>query len=316
MADFYSQYFNDGAEIDAALLAAQTAMTKGAGGTYIQGVHFGGAGLPTEQEFVAANINNRYFEENLIFEFDAQNLPITQDLVFNNIMMGIRTITINTSVSLGRYLYTQSIIGGVTINSTAPQTARRIYTNYTPRFAMRGVKTETLQCWGCNRVVFQQGVGDSIEIGEMTIPGCFAHIEGTSYDITIGTANLSGSEFHVPTAFEGNLTIGNIDTVVGTIVDNRPGNPLDTFARKQGLTKTIDLTGMPGGQLFLELPAGHMLVSVAGSYHYQTPGQPISIAIGNHLVEWDVTAQDFYVTLQSYGNIDHGELIINFKEAV
>ena len=206
----------------------------GVPGIYTQGTDFDGPDLPTFQEFIDANISNRNFDGAVTLELHQNELPANDDHVIQNILIGDNTLVINSSVRLGRYLHIKGIVGAVNIESTAPETARRIYGSYIGRLALRGVKTTLVQCWGTNRVVFQRGTNESIEIGTLTTPGCFCSVETGDYDITIDTANLQGGCFEIGEPYIGNITIGNIGQTGGQII--APGRPLlETFER-QGLT--------------------------------------------------------------------------------
>ena len=210
----------------------QDAMVKGTPGTYTQGVDFDGPNLPSFQEFVDANISNRFFNGAVTLELHQNDLPAAQDHLIENMLTGDNTFRIETSVRLGRYLHLKSIVGGVNLVSTAPQVASRVYANYIGRFAMQGVKATLVQTWGTNRVVFQRGTDESIEIGTLTAPGCFCSVETGEYDITIDTANLQGGCFEVGLPYTGKISIGNIGETSGQIIDNRPGRPLETFIRR------------------------------------------------------------------------------------
>ena len=209
-------------------------LRKGTPGTYTQGVHFDGPDLPTFREFIDANISNRFFEGAVTLELHAQELPASEDHLIEHVLIGDYTLAVIASVRLGRYFHVKGIVGGVNIESTAPETARRVYGSYIGRLALRGVKTTLVQAWGTNRLVFQRGTGESIEIGTLTAPGCFCSVETGDYDIAIDTANLQGGCFEVGLPFTGGLTIGNIGETGGQII--APGRPeIETFERR-GLT--------------------------------------------------------------------------------
>ena len=227
----------------------KNAMTKGLSGIFTQGVDFEGAGLPTFQEFLDANQNFKWLDGNAVrFQLNAppeNDTTVTfYEINSGRTPIGYTPVYITMNVPEGTGVWniviqrcaSEIILGGNDwrgIGNIQAQTATsveiavnrtRLYNPTTrltfariPRVVIYGNVTVSRLLLNMGTELLVMATANLIITGE---PG---ELAGNSSRLTIAdTADLSFAT----------------NTFTGIIVDERPGRPLETFAR------TTDLNAM------------------------------------------------------------------------
>jgi hypothetical protein len=224
-------------------------LPTGIGGTYTQGTHFDGAGLPTFQQWLDANVNNRIFDGNLV-------INLSQDNATNVFISNVQTarlqhgITINSTAQLAPTLQLFNIDTVITLNLNAPLSCNNISAHNCHQITMTGQTTiGSMNMNDIRRLVLSNSATSNLTVtGELGIGfGTNIFLSNASAATTVGSLFLSGV-LRINTGV--NFTIqGSINTLNGQVIDNRTGRPLETFQRKlppPPATGTVTLLSVDG----------------------------------------------------------------------
>ena len=240
---------------------------KGVAGTYTQGVDFDN-GVITFQQWLDANLNNRWFSGNVTVVI---NTAIMTDIVIRNVIFGAtatvrNTLNISASAQIGNNVMIHNINSGVVLRNTSANASM----TFCAGLLLSVV--EMLDIPASNNINITNTANVETSAFCVIRSGSVLSAENISINAnadlrvigTLSTTGMLNVLGRLLIEVTGDVSFGTLTSNIGVVVDNRPGRPLETYARNsanpivQGVAGTytqgvhFDGTGLPTFQQFID----------------------------------------------------------------